>query len=496
MKLVHFGIAYFMAKKHDADYYVIVDGYKKFEEFFEKQSLVNFKKTFFARKYLHVVNQQPDEEFLRKFEKEYNVLIWDFVLRARYIFGYNEYHRFTYFEILGILTSICKFLDSVIKEIKPDYLVMRVTDSLQSEILYNMCKSIGIRVLILSHMRLGRRCAVCPDYDDLTEFADVSENNPKYVKRDRTQLLEYLNQNTLYRPIIEFNSISRESSLPVKLARRIRNLLRRDENFKNYYPNYGKSFIKTVINNHIRNRIRFRYLDKIALKKIPHNIKFVYFPLHHEPERSLMIGAPFHTNQLEIIYQTAKALPLDYKLYVKEHPSQVLKGWRKISYYKKIIDIPNVELLHPEVNHKEILEGSDVVVSIAGTASLEAVFYGKPSIVFADVSFAKLSSVYKINAIQDLPHAISTMLKQTVNFDELNHYVNYIELNSFPFDVLNFGKELSNFFSYEFSNNELITDKKMNEFFSHFEKDYDLLAEKHLEKVRKYQSIATDNNIA
>ena len=39
------------------------------------------------------------------------------------------------------------------------------------------------------------------------------------------------------------------------------------------------------------------------------------------------IDAPFFTNQLELVRNTAKSLPIGYKLYVKEHPIQKTKSW-------------------------------------------------------------------------------------------------------------------------------------------------------------------------
>ena len=62
---------------------------------------------------------------------------------------------------------------------------------------------------------------------------------------------------------------------------------------------------------------------------------FIFFPLHLEQEMSLLIQAPFYTNQLEIIKNLVKSLPIGYELYVKEHPLMYVRSWRKISIYKE-----------------------------------------------------------------------------------------------------------------------------------------------------------------
>ena len=66
-----------------------------------------------------------------------------------------------------------------------------------------------------------------------------------------------------------------------------------------------------------------------------------------EPERTLLIDAPFHTNQLDIIKNLAKSIPINYKLFVKEHPSMAHREWRDVSFYKEILSLPNVVLIHP-----------------------------------------------------------------------------------------------------------------------------------------------------
>ena len=56
------------------------------------------------------------------------------------------------------------------------------------------------------------------------------------------------------------------------------------------------------------------FLDRYAKWQINQNEKFVYFPLQLEPERTLFIPAPFYSNQLDVISNIARSLPIDFKL--------------------------------------------------------------------------------------------------------------------------------------------------------------------------------------
>jgi len=170
--------------------------------------------------------------------------------------------------------------------------------------------------------------------------------------------------------------------------------------------------------------------------------------MHQEPERSLLIAAPYYTNQIETIRHIVKSLPVEYKLYVKEHYSQSLREWRPISDYKKIMEIPNVKLFHPKVSIDELIKKCSLVITTGGTASFEAAFYKKPSIIFTDMGFNILPSVFRLKSLEDLPKTIRLALSHEVNPTELDKYVEELDKNSFYFNLLGYIQKEANFFNY------------------------------------------------
>ena len=71
-----------------------------------------------------------------------------------------------------------------------------------------------------------------------------------------------------------------------------------------------------------------------------------------------------------------------YNLYVKEHPTQgPARNWREIPFYEDILKLKNVKLFHPEFDSKELLKKCELVISVGGTSSFEALFFGKPSLI-------------------------------------------------------------------------------------------------------------------
>jgi len=180
-----------------------------------------------------------------------------------------------------------------------------------------------------------------------------------------------------------------------------------------------------------------------------------------------MMNAPFYTDQKSVITNIAKSLPIDYELYVKEHPFMREVNWREISYYKQIMNLPNVKLIHPSVSHNDLIEKSSLVISVSGTGGLEAAFFNKPSITFTDQSgYSVLSSVYTITSYSELPLAIKKSLKTEVNISDLNKYVDYFEKYSFYSEQIDFVSELVKKFNMQigYQNKTNIIPSEMNSF--------------------------------
>jgi hypothetical protein len=238
----------------------------------------------------------------------------------------------------------------------------------------------------------------------------------------------------------------------------------------------------------LKKKCRSSFIDRNCIREINKDEKFVYFPLHYEPERLLYVQAPLYTNQLEVITNIAKSLPIEYKLYVKEHPAMLVQGWRKTSYYKQIMDLPNVRLIHTSVNYKEIIKKSSLVITIAGSSGLEAAFLNKPSIVFADVSYSSLPSVYRLKNYEELPHAIRESLQKKVDPSDLNKFINYTFKNSFEYDYLNPFLEVDRFYNKGFFSNQPLSIENIKSCLEKNKQVFDLLALKHIEKINEIKN--------
>jgi hypothetical protein len=121
--------------------------------------------------------------------------------------------------------------------------------------------------------------------------------------------------------------------------------------------------------------------------------KYVFYPIHVQPEASTLVQAPLYVDQVALIEDMAKSVPIDHRLYVKEHVSS--KGRRPVEFYERIRAIPAVRLLGPEEDTWSLIRGASVVAVITGTVGWEALLYNKPVVTFGDVFFNVVPEVYK-----------------------------------------------------------------------------------------------------
>jgi hypothetical protein len=158
--------------------------------------------------------------------------------------------------------------------------------------------------------------------------------------------------------------------------------------------------------------------------------------------------------------------------------------WRKISFYKQIMDINNVVLIHPSIPSENLMKKCSLVISTAGTSALESVFHGKSSITFADTGLEMIPFVHKLKSINDLPNLIKNSLNEIVDPLTLNKYVDLVEKQSIDFDYLEALADYSSHFYYDgfLVGDANIQNPQMDSYLKKNKSEFDKLAEEHIKK--------------
>lgn len=177
-------------------------------------------------------------------------------------------------------------------------------------------------------------------------------------------------------------------------------------------------------------------------QQIDEKDKFVYFPLHFEPE-ARTLNSTAYTNQLFLIQMISENLPEGWTLYVKEHPGQFLshnnvaywfflysyKNFRPDNFYIHLKNMKNVKLIDINVPAKELVEKSKAVISLIGTVIYESIVKNKPLLYLGGLGSIcnQFSCIYHIQTGTDIYNALSAIdnnevLEQTHFNTELNEY--------------------------------------------------------------------------
>ena len=208
--LIDFCMSYYLQKITDAEFYAIIDITNKPKKFFNKQKLVQFKKIWFYHD--HVKTDKPlDLDHLTDIEKRFNLNLWELSLNERIFYLFNEFHKFTRHEILSILDCECTFFDKILHEVKPDFFITNKTGLHQEHLFYIMCKSNGVKTLMLSQPNLAYRYMISSSenpgvFDSLKTLDDIPSTN-----RTIDDLTNYLDNASLETQIKNYRSEYRKS---------------------------------------------------------------------------------------------------------------------------------------------------------------------------------------------------------------------------------------------------------------------------------------------
>ncbi|MGH1352099.1 MAG: hypothetical protein ACRBBN_15015 [Methyloligellaceae bacterium] len=122
--------------------------------------------------------------------------------------------------------------------------------------------------------------------------------------------------------------------------------------------------------------LRERYIDP---ENLPGGHRRIFYPLYFEPESCLYTHGLRFQNQIETIRMLAGSSPADCEILVKEHPKS--NGFRPLSYYKKLLQIPGVRLVPPNMPSNQAIALCNAAAVVAGAIGLEAAILGKPVLI-------------------------------------------------------------------------------------------------------------------
>ena len=169
----------------------------------------------------------------------------------------------------------------------------------------------------------------------------------------------------------------------------------RFEFFEKLAANLRRSFRKFVTRN---------IMGTTNVSEVPS--RSVFLALQYQPEQSTLAQGIWYVNQVALVENVSKSLPLGYTLVVKEHPWG--RGNRPRWQYQHMARLHNVMLC--DAPAKEIIRKADAVVAISGTVGIESLVLDKPTVLLGQAFFDYSSLFYKVGSVNELPNVLRKIL--------------------------------------------------------------------------------------
>lgn len=397
-------------------------------------------------------DEKLDYEYLKKMEETYGIpTLWEYITPDRTFmmgippkeYSVNPTPIYSHEELLKCLQLRLRIFTEWLEEQKPDFLICPLVGAMSTMVIYHVAKKMGIRVINIDFGRLHNKVILSEDYTTFTFIEKLfkSIQNKEYRslhKKEAIKLLEDIRTEHLsYQP-----QLSQHRQFKELKFLSYKNLTR------------GIIFFVKSLFDYIKNPHKNDYTEKTPwdfirnkVVRVARNIRgysnlydepnweenFCYYQLHLEPELAISVFAPFYSDQIWLVRQIARSLPVGFKLYVREHRDMV--NYRPRSFYETLRKIPNVKLIAPKVDLFELIAKSKLVFVITSTAGWEAVLLGKPVITFGNVFYNKFSSVTRCEKIEMLPQIIKSSLNLRGNDGEIVDYLSAMLEESVDLDL-------------------------------------------------------------
>ena len=215
-----------------------------------------------------------------------------------------------------------------------------------------MAKALGVNVTILSWSQFEGRFFSMKNVEDLGNFDPSSISAPPYkIEKGSVPDLFYMEDNwqkegsrgkisvkavlNLMKHLLYRDPLSLMK--PVSLAKKVKRI----SNIYGQLPDWRDPFSKFF---HTNEFAYFEYLAQFETQKIDLSQKYIYVPLHNQPEMSTSALGGRYRDQALIIESLARDMPDDWKIFVKENPRQGSYA-RGPMFFHRLKRIPNLEIM-------------------------------------------------------------------------------------------------------------------------------------------------------
>ena len=368
--------------KNDYEITCLVYGYKNYLKVKENKKI--FNEIYCYEKLVNLFySNKKNIDFNKLISVEKNLeSLWKLLYTDRQLLDYFfdvDYgdDKLNYNELLNFAIHWIDFFEKIFSSNEYKYLISYSTASFPGVLSVKIAEKYNVENLCFKTIGIPDRFSILDDLNDkflvpekniqnnqwsqnfYNRFND--NNKPNWVKQTKRKsflkkIFLLINNNIYEKKVFEFIDNNRAAYLNHTL-------------FK---------IFKLKIKKTLR-KLKYHFIKKETFNSI--SFKYIFFPLHVEPESNLMVKNILSTDQLSVLENISKLCPINLKIIVKDHPNQPI---RNADYYNRIKKIPNVVLVDSSINSRKLIRNSEAVFCISGTSVVETILIGKKLLVFGN----------------------------------------------------------------------------------------------------------------
>ncbi len=339
------------------------------------------------------IEHEPDLDLIRDYEDKFSTSSLSLIIFADRHIGYSD--KYSYKQKLSLIELTFKYAISLVENNELKFAWFESISGFVSYILYLVFKESGVKICAVETGRFPGKLAVTDNknllWDGVEEEISKISSGSHVSEEETQQAIDFIKE---YREVLPVPTAYSKKYLP---RIRIKDLFLWYKWFRDYFSdNHGMVTTSPVVmllrkfKRIIRSFLANRLFEKVDDNELG---DFVFFPLHFQPEATTLVCAPHCLNQVSVIEDIAKSLPVGCKLVVKEHHDSI--GRRRIRDYLDIKTNWNVVLVGPKDNSLELVKKCKGVVTITSTVGLQALLLRKPVITLARVSYDACPAVVR-----------------------------------------------------------------------------------------------------
>lgn len=347
----------------------------------------------------------PGEDLIEKLYRVESIVLT--MMNKRYDKMCVDERRHLYYNMLG-------YWYGTIKKYKPEIIIFPIIPhSVFNYLIYELACFLGIKVIMFEDSWVSDRALM---YNNFWQGSDILRQEIQKNK-DRNFSIDDLSPDLqkYYKERAGRNSNQdppytkkwkRQRTIFKRFFKKLKLIIASIRDFS-IFSKTLKYFLKFKSNPQKEYK---SFEQKVELKE-----KFIYLPLNYQPERTSSPQGGVFVDQILMVEILSAAMPKGWKLYVKEHPTQIpSRGLNYFSsrypgYYKRISRLKNVKLIPTETDTYTLINKSQAVATVTGTAGWEAVLRLKPVIIFGYPWYRDCPGIFKVNDVKSCQRALQNI---------------------------------------------------------------------------------------